>query len=1204
MKQTFLLICLIAFGFTPDITAQQTVASEGAWCWFADPRAMHYANDAGTINMSWLGYIDVHGNIKATQMDWLTGQKTDVLVRSYFQPDDHNNPTFLVLPDERVLIIYSRHTDEAAFYYRVSQTPGDITTLGDEKKIVTANNTTYPSPFILSDDPEHFYLCWRGISWHPTIARITLPDDNDDVSVDWGPYQIVQSTGARPYAKYYSNGKDKIYVTYTTGHPDNEQPNWVYFNVVNINATTSADGTVSVSPTLNDITGTELSTIQDGAFNVNKTDSYKSSYPNTVVDSPSSLRDWVWQVALDSMDRPRIAMVKINSGKTQHEYYYARWTGSAWALTDLGDGGYKFHSSSTEYCYSGGMSLDPQNPGDIYVSRPTEGANGTVFELWKLTVDDEGVLQSETQITSDSEKNNVRPFILPDSEGTPLRLGWMHGDYAYWMVNKNYPTGYPTSIQWDYTYSRPGNQETTDGTSPNAFGVQATIELDADDYQGTLIETPYYTYALDGETQTPYIEINGVKTYSTNCLLSSDDWSLYSSGTNSDYWPTKLASVNIAISCQGKSLKVYRNGFLDQNIELEEAFEGSSSDIWAKCGGTNPGEITPTGVLYPEDVWQNLEDETLLSLYVPATPHTDIVMPTSLNGTQIEWASSNEDIIAADGTFTAPDETTTVTLTATTVNSSRTFTVEAQPRDIETAIRAHFTFETEDVQTIDGQKYVIGKDSRQTKMAVMGSATIDSTLNLTANTAAGFTSNGYGIVDANVMDSLRSYTFLLEATPNSLTSAPRFYDFGLDSGNSLFFRANALSAGIKYASGTTTMTSSSNQLSTGTTYKLAVTYDARTGQTSIYVNGELWANGTENTREPYELALLGECSRNYVGRTQWWEGSYASSNVDFQGTMDDFIVMDICLTQSEIQEFQTGEASTDSEELVEMENVILNPGFELSYTAMSPSTVASDRAIMVPENWTVSHSNQNEYDMSIIGDNDVQASLFSDVPVEEGTQAYRIRQNWGTSTISLTQELDTLPMGIYQLQTMTWQSGLGGQAGITTSTPDGQTETKNPTANATVWQLVRNQFMSDGTQAPTITLNAVHTSDGSTKFIGFDNLKLYDATEAANASELYDLITYVLPRAQALSEKLPSNEDLSQAIAKAQSASADDQQGSLLSDYQALRDAMLTAQDLLTSIQTPNADLQETNKYDLAGRPASKTSQGILIERGNKTLVR
>lgn len=31
-------------------------------------------------------------------------KQEEVLIRSYFQPDDHNNPTFLVLPDERIMI--------------------------------------------------------------------------------------------------------------------------------------------------------------------------------------------------------------------------------------------------------------------------------------------------------------------------------------------------------------------------------------------------------------------------------------------------------------------------------------------------------------------------------------------------------------------------------------------------------------------------------------------------------------------------------------------------------------------------------------------------------------------------------------------------------------------------------------------------------------------------------------------------------------------------------------------------------------------------------------------------------------------------------------------------------------------------------------------------------------------------------------------
>ena len=131
MKKLFLMVMAVWAGLAGTAAAQNSLspaeatvyegdklADEGAWCWFADPRALHYENASGTINSSYVGYIDVHGAVKAVQYDFLKGRRSEVLIRSYFQPDDHNNPTFLVLPDERVMIFYSRHTDEPCFYYR------------------------------------------------------------------------------------------------------------------------------------------------------------------------------------------------------------------------------------------------------------------------------------------------------------------------------------------------------------------------------------------------------------------------------------------------------------------------------------------------------------------------------------------------------------------------------------------------------------------------------------------------------------------------------------------------------------------------------------------------------------------------------------------------------------------------------------------------------------------------------------------------------------------------------------------------------------------------------------------------------------------------------------------------------------------------------------------------------------------------------
>ena len=585
----FLICCLFAaIGTVRTVAAGFPLASEGAWCWFADPRALHYANESGTIDASYVGYIDVHGNIKATQVNFLTGERNEVLVRSNFQPDDHNNPTFLVLPDERVLIIYSRHTDEPAFYYRVSRKPGDITTLGEEKCIRTENNTTYPSPFILSDDPEHFYLCWRGIGWHPTIAKLSLPDENDEVRVEWGPYQMVQSTGARPYAKYCSNGKDKIFMTYTTGHPDNEMPNFVYFNVINLQARRDVAGLVVTEPVLEDVEGRRLSVIAEGKFNVDKTQEYKDRYPRTVVDAPADRRDWVWQVGADIDGQPVIALTRISGDKKQHEYFYARWTGGTWCLTELADGGGHFHSSDIEHCYSGGMAVDPENADVVYLSVPTMGKHGRVYELWRYTLDVSGKIVEKEQITRDSPKNNVRPYVLPGSERTELRLAWMNGDYEYWMVRKDFPKGYPTAIHSDYDYQesigkyvdRPQVREVFDSLTmrpdvwkkvelrkKKAFTLNVSLKMDEDAYYGILLKGQNWEYGVRRQDARPYLTVDGKTYHSSNMLYTSDNWAFNSTGTNGDNWPTCVVWFNLTLAYDGETLTVYRDGWIDQRLE-------------------------------------------------------------------------------------------------------------------------------------------------------------------------------------------------------------------------------------------------------------------------------------------------------------------------------------------------------------------------------------------------------------------------------------------------------------------------------------------------------------------------------------------------------------------------------------------------------------------------------------------------------------
>lgn len=1006
-----------------------TVADEGAWCWFADPRALHYENETATINATYIGYIDYHGSIKATQIDFKNNVTSEVLIRSWFQPDDHDNPAFLVLPDERIMIIYSRHTDEACFYYRISKRPGDITVLGDEKRLVTANNTTYPNLYILSDDPDHIYMCWRGIGWHPTVAQMSMPDANDDIKFTWGPYQMVQSTGARPYAKYMSNGKDKIFLAYTTGHPDNEYPNWLYCNVFDIK-----------DKCLYDLNGKKLSTVQNGKFNVSKTDSYKSSYPATVVDATSNRRDWIWNMAFDKTGNPVIGMTKISNDKQNHDYYYAKWNGSKWTSSFIANGGkYFHHSSNTENCYSAGMAIDRDNVNTVYCGVPVDG----IHEIWKYTLDDNQKVVASEAVTQNSAKSNARPFVIEGTKNATLgadahRLYWMNGDYYYWIVNTNYKTGYPTSIVGETAL--PQNAESTPGAT-----YSVDMQIAASKYSGDMLTMGDIIFGVNAQ-QYSYIKIGGTTYTSQNVLGTADSWSTENNATTDGKWysKTKLGRFNLTITTDGQYLTVYRDGIIDMKVE----YDGALAE-----GIENASNVTLYNAKYTDScasqyaVKCQIAELEVEAITVPSEVITDIVLPSATaSGKSIAWTSSNEDVITNRGIVSLPSEPTEVTLTANVNGVEKTFTVTAQPRNIKKNIRATF-------DKID-----------QTK-----------------NTAAGFATNKYGTLDEGLLKDLRSYTVVLKANAKSLANAPRLYDFGAGSGNSVFLRAKDLSAGIKYNGGTTTLVNSTVALETNKDYKLAVTFDAGTKITKIYIDGQEVASGAANQNEPYMIYEAAGDARNYIGRTQWWDSNVASSNVDFVGTISDLVVYDIALTQKEVCDaqsipFQEG----DYKETLE------NGDFEASYSVMPGSGVTSDRAIYVPQGWTVDYSARNENDLNAMKDGDLYYSqFFASKPqnAEGGKHTMWIRQRWGDSNISFFQELK-LPAGGYTFWADMFTSVKNQDSYIFINN-----KKFKPSAN-NAWESFSESFDADGETVYKIGLVANHPSSAAECIYAFDNFKL------------------------------------------------------------------------------------------------------------------
>src|SRR5882762_10485534 len=92
-----------------------TIAADGAWTWFNDPRALFHI---GTLYVGSVRNGD--GRSILTAFNPLTGIATTVWTSTWSERDDHDNPGLLRMLDGRLLAIYARHGSASSFSYRFS----------------------------------------------------------------------------------------------------------------------------------------------------------------------------------------------------------------------------------------------------------------------------------------------------------------------------------------------------------------------------------------------------------------------------------------------------------------------------------------------------------------------------------------------------------------------------------------------------------------------------------------------------------------------------------------------------------------------------------------------------------------------------------------------------------------------------------------------------------------------------------------------------------------------------------------------------------------------------------------------------------------------------------------------------------------------------------------------------------------------------
>jgi hypothetical protein len=408
----------------PAATARAPVKihplGDGAWSYFGDPRALHFA---GLVHRTYTGWTNRAGEVVVAAHGPAYEART--VVGHLHHSNDHSNPSLVMRPDRRLVVFFSRH-DGAHMFYRIATDPESIASWGNQRVVTTnshgGDGYSYPNPVLLK---KQLFLFWRGGNWEPTYSKIVGGDR-------WARARTLVrgAPRERPYVKYAPDGKGRMLMAFNAAHP-REGKSSLYFASFNRRGS------------LFHANGRRIASRGRLPIHPFQADSVHS-------ERRTGLKSWVQDVAVTRSGRPVIVYAVFPSVK-HHQYRYAIWNGHRWRHHIIvKDAGGSISSVPFEHYYAGGITLDHNKPSIVYLSRRVGKVNE--IEMWRTR--NQGRTWSRTRITSHSTTDNIRPIAPRGMHRGESEVIWLRGHYGHY---RTFRTSVYTRSPWDKSLAGAGN---------------------------------------------------------------------------------------------------------------------------------------------------------------------------------------------------------------------------------------------------------------------------------------------------------------------------------------------------------------------------------------------------------------------------------------------------------------------------------------------------------------------------------------------------------------------------------------------------------------------------------------------------------------------------------------------------------------------------------------------------------------------------
>lgn len=426
----------------------------GSWCWFQDKRViLDHVNSDNPILITGVVTFGERSSDKRGDIDlyWaeLSSNKQKPLVsRTRFtlddqlQMDDHASPSFMIRPDGRYLVNWSKHGNDQFIRTRISVNPGDPSTWTDiAKSDAPRSGITYTNPQYLADANDGEGMIFNGI-------RSKGFDSNFLTSKDLGENwqyggQILNARdpwpdhadGGRAYVKYAGDGKSKVHLFATDDHPrvnfndDRSAPgnnlNSIYHAYIEDGKLHKSDGTV-IDDNLYD---------EDAAPPTDMTLLLKD---RSVINGKAMRRGWITDIKITPDGYPfGVIQFRAEDSTEDHRYFYVRFDGQKWHVNFMAYAGDNF-GPVNEGDYTGLASVDAANPNVVFISTSSNPVTGTPListeteqrqnEIYMGRTENLGETWQWSPLTQNSPKDNLRPIVPKWKNGKSVVL-WMKGNY-------------------------------------------------------------------------------------------------------------------------------------------------------------------------------------------------------------------------------------------------------------------------------------------------------------------------------------------------------------------------------------------------------------------------------------------------------------------------------------------------------------------------------------------------------------------------------------------------------------------------------------------------------------------------------------------------------------------------------------------------------------------------------------------------------